>query len=129
MKANRSSVNDPVSEQVIACAYKVYNTLGFGFLEKVYENSLAVELRRAGIAFEQQYRITVWYEDVNVGEYEADLFADGRLVVELKSVQHVVEKHEVQLVHYLKATKQPVGLLINFGADGVEIKRKYRDYL
>jgi GxxExxY protein len=123
----KTTTNDPLTEKVIACAYKVYNTLGFGFLEKVYENSMAIGMRKAGVHFKQQYPISVYYDEENVGDYEADLFVDDRIVVELKSVRKLVEKHEVQLVHYLKATKQPIGLLINFGPDGVEVKRKYRD--
>ncbi len=122
-------INDPVSEKIIACAYKVYNTLGFGFLEKVYENSMAVELRKARIPFRQQHSIAVYYENENVGDYEADLFIENGIVAELKSVQQLIEKHEVQLVHYLKATKTQAGLLINFGPDGVEVRRKYKDYV
>jgi len=121
-------MNDELSERIIACAYKVDNTMGFGFLEKVYENCMAIELRKAGIEFRQQYPITVYYDDEDVGDYEADLFVHKSIVVELKSVANLVKKHEVQLVHYLKATRQPVGLLINFGPDGVEVKRKYKDY-
>ena len=126
--ATAGIMNDPVSENIIACAYKVYNTLGFGFLEKVYENSMAVELRKARIRFDQQARITVYYEEVNVGDYEADLYVDKQIIVELKSVQQLIEKHEVQLVHYLKATKKDIGLLINFGPDGVDVRRKFKDY-
>ncbi len=119
--------NSTLTHQVIGAAYKVHNTLGFGFLEKVYENAFAIELRKLGLVVEQQYPITVYYDGQIVGDYKADLVIDGDLIIELKAVSHIIEEHEVQLVNYLNATRRPFGLLINFGTS-VEVKRKYRDY-
>ncbi|MEW6359137.1 MAG: GxxExxY protein [Planctomycetota bacterium] len=93
-----------VSEKVIKAAYQVHNTLGFGFLEKVYENALAIELREVGLSAEQQQPVKVSYRGAIVGDYVADLIVDGRILVELKSVATLDKSHEVQLVNYLKAT-------------------------
>ncbi|MEA1962363.1 MAG: GxxExxY protein [Bacillota bacterium] len=112
-----------ISEQVIACAYKVFHVLGAGFLEKVYENALAVELRKRGLTVVQQHPINVYYEDILVGEYCADLIIENKIVVELKAISTLTKAHEVQLVNYLKATGMQVGLLINFG-DDISFKRK-----
>ena len=116
-----------VTEQIIGCAYRVYNTMGFGFLESVYENCMLVELRRAKLDAEQQAPITVRYDGEAVGEFVADLVVEDCVIVELKSVRQLQKAHEVQLVNYLVATGTPVGLLINFGEKGVEICRKVRE--
>ncbi len=121
-------MNDPLTGKIIAAAYEVYNTLGFGYLEKVYENSMVVELRKHGLAAAQQSPLTVFYNEHIVGDFYADLVVDNRVIVELKSVMRIAPEHETQLVNYLTATKQDVGLLINFGCEGVEVKRKYRVY-
>ena len=113
--------------QIIGCAYRVYNALGYGFLESVYENSLVIELRKLGLTVEKQVPITVLYDGVVVGAFVADLFVEGRVIVELKSVRAIHPVHEVQLVNYLKATGIGIGLLINFGEQKVDVKRKYRD--
>ncbi|MCL6613018.1 MAG: GxxExxY protein [Firmicutes bacterium] len=116
---------DELTEAIIGCAFKVHNTLGPGFLEKVYENALAIELRNAGLLVEQQVPIKVYYDQYVVGEYFADLLVQGCIIVELKAIQSLTKEHEVQLVNYLVATKIEIGLLINFGSS-VQVKRKHR---
>ena len=115
-----------LTERIIGCAYKVYNTLGFGFFESVYENALMIELKKAGFNLENQKPIKVYYEEEIVGNFKADIIVDDLIIVELKSVQNIVTEFEVQLVNYLTATMKPVGLLLNFGPKKVEIKRKVR---
>ena len=112
-----------ISEKIIACAYRVYNNLGSGFLEKVYQNALLIELQKQGLEVEQQFPIDVYYEGKVIGQYYADLVVEQKIIVELKAVSDLAKTHEVQLVNYLKATKIKVGLLINFG-DRITIKRK-----
>ena len=114
------------TEKIIKAGYKVYNTLGSGFLEKVYENALAIEVRKLGLPVEQQRVVKVFYEGAVVGDYLADLIVDGKVLVELKAVSTVDKIHEVQLVNYLKATGIEVGLLINFGKK-IEIRRRICD--
>ena len=116
-----------VTETIIGCAYRVYNKMGFGFLESVYEKCLLIELRKAGLNAESQKPITVYYEDKIVGQFVADIIVHDAIILELKSVRRIVKAHEVQLVNYLVATGKPVGLLRNFGESKVEIKRKIRD--
>jgi len=116
-----------LTEQIIGCAYRVYNTMGFGFLESVYENALLVELRKTDLEVEQQSPITVKYDDKVVGDFMADLVVEGCVIVELKSVRQLTKAHEAQLVNYLVATGKPVGLLINFGEKGVDVRRKVRE--
>jgi GxxExxY protein len=118
---------DALTEKVIGCAYRVHNELGTGFLEKVYENAMRIELAEAGLTAAQQRPIPVVYHGEVVGEYFADLIVEDRLIVELKAVQNVAKEHEVQLVHYLTATRIDDGLLINFGSS-VVVKRKFRTY-
>jgi GxxExxY protein len=102
----------------------VHNTLGFGFLEKVYENSLVIELENNGVKAEQQKAVKVLYDGKPVGDYVADVIVKEDVIVEVKSVCTLAKEHEVQLVNYLKATGKPRGLLINFGRS-VDVKRKY----
>jgi GxxExxY protein len=116
-----------LTEKVIGCAYRVHNELGSGYLEKVYENSLRIELIEAGLAVKQQHPIPVFYREQLVGDYFADLLVADRLIVELKAVRSLAKEHEVQLVHYLTSTGIDDGLLINFG-ESVEVKRKFRVY-
>ena len=118
---------DQLTEKVIGCAYHVHNELGAGFLEKVYENALRIELVEAGLSAKQQHPIPVLYHEQVVGEFFADLIVEDRLVIELKAVQKLAKEHEVQLVNYLTATGIDNGLLINFGSS-VEVKRKFRTY-
>ena len=113
--------------QIIGAAYEVHKVLGEGFLEKVYENALVIELEKRGLQVSPQYAIPVYYKEIKVGHYIADLFINEQIIVELKAVANLVKAHEVQLVNYLAATKTDVGLLINFGAS-VVIKKKFRQY-
>jgi|SRR5882724_4622303 len=112
-----------ITELVIGAAYKVGNTLGSGFLEKVYENALTIEIRKSGLQVVQQHPINVKYENVIVGEFIADLLIQGEVLVELKAVKALDEIHLAQCLNYLKATGLRVCLLINFGNPKVEIKR------
>ena len=116
-----------VTETIIGCAYRVYNKMGFGFLESVYEKCLLIELHKSGLDTESQKSITVYYEDEIVGEFVADIIVNDAIIIELKSVKRIIKAHEVQLVNYLVATGKPVGLILNFGERKVEIKRKVKD--
>ena len=120
-------VHEKLTEQIIGCAYRVYNKLGFGFLESVYEKSLMIELRKGGITAASQAAIVVRYDDEVVGEFVADIVVEGTIIVELKSVRRMALSHEIQLVNYLVATGKNVGLLLNFGQRKVEVKRKVRE--
>jgi GxxExxY protein len=120
------SKQSDVTEKVIGVFFKVYNTLGYGFSEKIYENSLAIELKKAGLQVEQQKSITVYDEDNNVGEYCADILVNGAVILELKAVRHLLDEHEAQLLNYLKAITVDVGLLLNFGPKA-EHRRKVYD--
>jgi len=119
--------DDDLTQKIIGCAYIVHNTLGAGFLEKVYENSLRIELEKLGLRVKQKEPINVTYEGHVVGEYYADLWVDERVIIELKAVQTLAKQHEVQLVNYLAATGIDCGLLLNFGSS-VQVKRKFREY-
>src|SRR5215217_4343662 len=110
-----------VTEQIIGCAFRVFNKMGFGFAESVYENCLLIELERAGLKAEAQKVIAVHYDGLLVGEFVADILVDNVVIVELKSVRELATAHEVQLVNYLTATGKPIGLLINFSETGVEV--------
>jgi len=112
--------------KIIGCAYQVYNTLGFGFLESIYRKSLVIELEKQGIPADMEIPIEVRYSELVVGEFKADVFVGGKVIVELKSVRALAVAHELQLVNYLKATGINVGLLLNFGERKVEVQRKYR---
>jgi len=118
---------EDLTERIIGCAYKVYNTMGFGFLESVYEKCLMIELGQAGLKAEAQAPIDVSYEGKVVGEFVADVVVEDTVIVELKSVRQIALAHEVQLVNYLVATGKPVGLLLNFGERKVEVKRKVKE--
>ena len=115
-----------LTEKIIGCAYRVYHKMGFGFLESVYETCLLIELKRAGLQALAQNPITVYYDNEVVGEFVADVIVENVIILELKSVRRVIKAHEVQLVNYLTATTKDVGLIINFGEQKVEIKRKVR---
>ena len=115
--------NVDVSEAVIGAAFEVSNTLGCGFLEKVYENALAVELRRRRHEVEQQKPIEVWYKGEMVGMYQADMIVDGEVVVELKAVPFLEKIHRSQCLNYLKAIGKETGLVINFGPARIDVQR------
>ena len=115
--------HDDLTERVIGCAFTVSNTLGHGFLERVYENALAHELTKCGIECSQQVPVAVLYDNVVVGEYFADILVERRLLVELKAVRGLEDSHWAQCLNYLRATKHRTCLLINFGKARIEIKR------
>lgn len=115
--------NDELTEKIISCAYRVSNTLGCGFLEKVYENALAHELRSHGFSVSQQHPIHVKYDGVIVGDYIADLLVSERVIIEIKAVSELNQVHAAQTLNYLKATGIQVALLINFGNPKVEVRR------
>ena len=119
--------DEGLTERIIACAYRVHKALGGGFLEKVYENAMAIELEREGIACRRQAPLKVLYLGRVVGEYFADMLIEDRVICEFKAEEHLCKADEVQLVNYLTATGIDTGLLINFGRS-VEIRRKFRQY-
>lgn len=112
-----------LTEKVIGCAFAVSNTLGCGFLEKVYENALTLELLKSGLDVIQQQPMNVLYNGVVVGEYFADIMVEKVLIVEIKALSALTDAHKAQIINYLKATGLKLGLLINFGRPKVEIKR------
>ncbi len=116
-----------LTKEIIAGAFAVHNGLGSGFLEKVYENSLFIELTERGFDVEQQVPINVFYKNIKVGDFVADLLVNKTIILELKAVENLHPIHEVQVVNYLTATGLDIGLLINFGSS-VVVKRKYRVY-
>ena len=112
-----------ITEKIIKAFYKVNNTLGFGFLEKVYENAMVIELRGYGCEVEQQNNIKVLYKGKEIGDYYADLLVNDLVIVELKATESLCKEHKAQLINYLKASNLEVGLLLNFGKKA-EFKRK-----
>ena len=108
-------LHEELTNKIICAFYSVYNKLGHGFLEKVYENALAIELRRQDLATVQQERVLVFYDGIPVGDYVADLIVDGAVVIELKAAEVLKNDHVAQLRNYLKATDNEVGLVLNFG--------------
>ena len=119
---------DRLTERVIACAFEVSNTLGCGFLEKVYENALAIELQRAGLHIAQQKPIRVDYRGQPVGEFILDLLVEEAVIVEVKAMEELNRAHAAQCLNYLKATQHAVCLLFNFGRPRLQIKRFVRDF-
>ena len=114
--------------QVIGCAMEVHRELGHGFNENVYKNALAVELRKQGYACVLEKKIKVYYKDVVVGDFSADIVVNDDLILELKALTRLLAAHEAQLVNYLTATNNQEGLLINFGAPSLQYKKKFKDY-
>ncbi len=104
-----------ITEKIIKAFYNVYNSLGYGFLERVYENAMMIELKSLNFNCEKQKQIKVFYKNENVGEYYADIIVEDKVIIELKAAEGIVEEHEHQLLNYLKATEIEVGLLLNFG--------------
>lgn len=119
----KPDVNNKLTEAVIGAFYDVYNALGYGFLEKVYESALKLELEIHGLKVESQRPIKVLYKGAIVGEYFADLCVEDNVIVELKATEGIRVEHEMQLFHYLKATQKEIGLLLNFGPKP-EVRRK-----
>jgi GxxExxY protein len=112
-----------ITEKIIGCSYTVSNTLGIGFVEKVYENALAHEIHKARLAVKQQYPIKVHYDTLVVGEFFADLLVEERVLIELKAVSMLTDEHTAQALNYLRATGLELCLLINFGTTKVQVKR------
>ncbi|MFH1288793.1 MAG: GxxExxY protein [bacterium] len=117
-----------VTEKIIGCAFIVSNSLGCGFLEKVYENAMVIELTKQGLKVEQQKNLNVYYGNSIVGEYFCDLFIEQEIIVELKTVRNIDEIHKAQLMNYLKACEKRFGLIINFANPKIEIKRMLNGY-
>ncbi len=113
-----------LTEKVIRCFYNVYDGLGYGFLEHVYENALVIELEEMGLEVERQKKIEVMYKGQEVGLYAADIVVEDKVIIEVKAIANLVKANEMQLLNYLKATGMQVGLVVNFGPR-IEFKRKY----
>jgi GxxExxY protein len=112
-----------LTDKILQCFFEVYNRLGYGFLEKVYENSLMIELIKRGLYAEKQRPVKVYYEEKIVGDYYADIIVNDTIILELKAADCIIEEHELQLINYLKATDKEIGLLLNFGKKP-EFRRK-----
>ena len=117
---------EELTHKIIGCAYRVFNQLGFGFLESVYRKAMVIELTKDSLKVEAEKPLKVYYDNQVVGEFYLDLYVKNEIIVELKSVENLIKAHEVQLVNYLNGLKKEIGLLINFGPSGVEVKRKFR---
>ena len=118
-----SHKHSDITEKIIKAFYSVYNKLGYGFLEKVYENALKIELAKSGLEVESQILVKVYYEGAEVGFYLADLVVEDSVIIEIKAAESLCEPHEAQLLNYLRATNKEVGLLLNFGKSP-QLKRK-----
>lgn len=117
---------EALTHKIIGCAYTVFNKLGYGYLESIYPKALLIELQKAGLKAEPEKALKVHYDEIVIGDFSIDVFVEDAVVVELKSVEHLGKGHEVQLVNYLAGLNKDIGLLINFGPSGVDVKRKYR---
>ena len=117
---------EELTHKIIGCIYKVFNELGFGFLESIYKKAMIIELTKSDLKVESEKPLKVYYDDQVLGDFFIDLYVEDKVIVELKSVQHLVKEHEVQLVNYLQGLQKDIGLLINFGPSGVDVKRKFR---
>ena len=118
--------HEEITHKIIGAAYQVFNQLGFGFLESVYQNAMVLELAKKDLQVKSEKSLKVHYDNEVNGDFNADLYVENKIIVELKSVENLVKRHEVQLVNYLNGLKKEIGLLINFGPAGVEVKHKYR---
>ena len=117
---------EEITHKIIGSAYQVYNTLGFGFLESVYKKAMIIELAKKDLKVEEEQPLNVYYENQVVGNFYVDIVVEDEIIVELKSLQNIAKEHEVQVVNYLNGLERDIGLLINFGPNRVEVKRKYR---
>jgi GxxExxY protein len=117
---------EEITHKIIGAAYQVFNQLGFGFLESVYKKAMLIELSKDDLKVEPEKALKVYYDNDIVGDFYLDLLINDTIIVELKSVENLTKAHEVQLVNYLNGMKKEIGLLINFGPSGVDVKRKYR---
>ncbi len=122
-----SGENDPLTGAIIGCAIQIHKVLGPGFLENIYHQALVHQLNKAGIEYISEARLKVMYDGIVLGDYVADFVVNKRVVVELKAVEQLIKAHEIQLVNYLAAIRFDVGLLINFGGQKIQIRRKYRE--
>jgi len=120
-------LHSELTEKIIACAYTVYNKMGYGYLESVYERCMLIELADVGLNVEAQKPLEVLYKGQIVGNFVADVIVNDTVIVELKSVSNIIKAHEIQLVNYLVSTNKPVGLILNFAKDKVEVKRKVKE--
>ena len=118
--------HEELTHKIIGCAYTVFNKLGFGFLESVYKKAMIIELTKYNLKVENEKSLKVYYDNEVAGDFYIDLYIEDKVIVELKSVETLAKQHEVQLVNYLNGLKKDIGLLINFGPSGVDVKRKYR---
>ena len=118
---------EELTHRIIGCAYKVFNELGFGFLESIYKKAMIIELTKGNLKVEAEKPLKVYYDNQVLGDFFIDLYVEDKVIVELKSVQNLVKEHEVQLVNYLQGLQKDIGLLINFGPSGVDVKRKFRN--
>jgi GxxExxY protein len=123
MDSNDKYLHSAITSTIIKAYYTFYNKLGYGFLEKVYENALIIELKKVDLRCQKQVPIKVYYDTENVGEYFADIIVNECVILELKAAECIIEEHEAQLINYLRATNIEVGLLLNFGKEA-EFKRK-----
>ena len=123
---HQDSKHKEVTEQIIKIFFKVYNKLGYGFLEKIYENAMMLEFKKEGIPAVSRHAINVFYDGEVIGEYYADILVDNKVIVEIKASKDLVVENEAQLLNYLKATDIEVGLLLNFGSKP-DVKRKVYD--
>lgn len=110
-------LHSEITSKILKAFFNVYNKLGYGFLEKVYENAMLIELRKFGLKVEKQRPIKVYYDNELVGEYFADIVVNEIVIIELKAAENLMEAHEAQLINYLRATEIEVGLLLNFGKE------------
>ena len=117
---------EELTHKIIGAAYKVFNELGFGFLESIYKKAMIIELAKNNLKVEAEKPLKVYYDNQIVGDFYIDLYIEDKVVVELKSVETLLKQHEVQLVNYLQGLQKDIGLLINFGPLGVDVKRKFR---
>ncbi len=118
-----SYLHQDITEKIIQSFYQVYNTLGYGFLEKVYQKALLIELKKSGLTCNEEYPVKVYYDEIQVGDYRADIIVENKVIIENKASEALYEEHEFQLINYLKATEIEIGLLLNFGKKP-EFKRK-----